>query len=61
MLSRFRGETYRSARNRNNGGKDGNIITGKGPAAAMEFALKIAELLTSKKQSDEVATGMLCK
>lgn len=41
--------------------KDGNIITGKGPAAAMEFALKIAELLTSKKQSDEVATGMLCK
>ena len=41
--------------------KDGNIITGKGPAAAMEFALKIAELLTSKKQSDEVAAGMLCK
>lgn len=41
--------------------QDGNIITGKGPAAAMEFALKIAESLTSKKQSDEVATGMLCK
>ena len=41
--------------------KDGNIITGKGPAAAMEFALKIAESLTSKKQSDEVAAGMLCK
>lgn len=41
--------------------QDGNIITGKGPAAAMKFALKIVELLTSKKQSDEVATGMLCK
>lgn len=40
--------------------QDGNIITGKGPAAAMEFALKIAELLAGKAKSDEVAAGMLC-
>lgn len=39
--------------------QDGNIITGKGPGAAMEFALKIAETLAGKNRRDEVAAGML--
>ena len=41
--------------------QDGFIITGKGPAAAMDFALKIAEAMTSKTISEEVARGMLYK
>lgn len=36
-----------------------NIITSRGPGFAPEFGLKIVETLTSKKQSDEVAEGML--
>lgn len=39
--------------------RDGNIITGKGPAAAMEFALTIVEALAGKGVRDEVAGGML--
>ena len=41
--------------------QDGLIITGKGPAAAMDFALKIVETLTNKTTSDEIAIGMLYK
>ncbi len=41
--------------------QDGLIITGKGPAAAMDFALKIVETLTSKTTGDEIAIGMLYK
>jgi len=41
--------------------QDGNVITGKGPAAAMEFALKVAALLVGKEKADEVAAGMLFK
>jgi 4-methyl-5(b-hydroxyethyl)-thiazole monophosphate biosynthesis len=41
--------------------QDGNVITGKGPAAAAEFALKIAALLVGQAKADEVATGMLLK
>lgn len=40
--------------------RDGNIITAKGPAAAMAFALGIAEALAGKNKRDEVAHGMLC-
>ena len=41
--------------------QDGNVITGKGPAAAAEFALKIAALLVGQEKADEVAAGMLLK
>jgi len=41
--------------------QDGNVITGKGPAAAMEFSLKVAALLVGQEKADEVAAGMLCK
>lgn len=35
------------------------IITGKGPGYAMEFALKIVEVLQGKSVRDKVAQGML--
>lgn len=38
---------------------DGNIITSKGPATALEFSLKLLETLTSKENADSVAKGML--
>lgn len=41
--------------------QDGNVITGKGPAAAMEFALKVAALLVGNEKANEVAAGMLVK
>ncbi|MDO4834475.1 MAG: DJ-1/PfpI family protein [Bacillota bacterium] len=38
---------------------DGNIITGKGPALAMEFALSLVEELRGRGARDEVAAGLL--
>ena len=38
---------------------DGNIITGQGPALAMEFALELAGFLKGDKVKKEVATGLL--
>ncbi|MBQ0079426.1 MAG: DJ-1/PfpI family protein [Eubacterium sp.] len=39
--------------------KDGNIITGKGPGFAADFALTILETLTDKETADSVAEGFL--
>lgn len=39
--------------------EDGNIITGQGPAAAVEFAFAIAARFVSKETIDEVKAGML--
>lgn len=38
---------------------DGNIITGMGPAIAMEFALTLVKELKGQAAADEVASGML--
>lgn len=38
---------------------DGNIITGRGPAAAMEFALEIVKELRGSAAADEVARDLL--
>lgn len=38
---------------------DGNIITGMGPALAMEFALKLVEEIKGKDAADEVADDLL--
>lgn len=40
--------------------RDGNLITGKGPAAAMEFALAVVELLAGEEKVKELRAGMLC-
>lgn len=37
----------------------GRIITGLGPAAAMEFALMLLEVLGGKKVRDDIAAGLL--
>lgn len=41
--------------------KDGDIITGKGPAAAISFALAIVEASVGSETAHEVAEGMLLK
>jgi len=38
---------------------DGNCITSQGPATALEFSLKLVELLFGKEKSQEVAKAML--
>ncbi len=38
---------------------DGNVITGQGPALAMEFALQLLEALKGREVRDEVASDML--
>ncbi len=39
--------------------EDGNVITGMGPALAMEFALKLVETLKGESVRAEVAEGLL--
>ncbi len=39
--------------------QDGNVITGKGPAFAFAFGLKIAEAIKGKDAAGDVAAGML--
>lgn len=41
--------------------KDGNIITGAGPAAAFKFALTLLESLQGKEKAVQVSEGMLIK
>lgn len=41
--------------------KDGNIITGMGPGAAMEFALTIVETLVGKEKAEELVEAMCVK
>jgi 4-methyl-5(b-hydroxyethyl)-thiazole monophosphate biosynthesis len=38
---------------------DGNCVTSQGPGTAIEFALKLVELLFGKAKSDEVGKAML--
>ena len=39
---------------------DGNIATGVGPGAAVEFDLRLTEILCGKKEADRIAAGMQC-
>lgn len=38
---------------------DGNVVTGQGPAAAIEFGLKLVEISLGKEAAESVAAGML--
>jgi 4-methyl-5(b-hydroxyethyl)-thiazole monophosphate biosynthesis len=40
---------------------DGNLITSRGPATAMPFALELLKTLKGKETAETVAKGMLCK
>ena len=39
--------------------EDGNVITGKGPGVAVQFALKIVESLKGKETANQVAGGLM--
>ena len=39
---------------------DGNILTGRGPGAALDFGLLLVEKLCSKEAADKLAAGMVC-
>lgn len=39
--------------------QDGKVITSRGPATAMDFALTLIEILAGKAKRDEVAAGLL--
>ena len=39
--------------------EDGNVITGKGPGVAIQFALKIVESLKGKETANQVAGGLM--
>jgi 4-methyl-5(b-hydroxyethyl)-thiazole monophosphate biosynthesis len=39
--------------------EDGNIITGKGPGAAMKFSLLLAEKLAGREKSEEIRKAMI--
>lgn len=39
---------------------DGKIITAKGPGAAIDFALKIVELLVNPEKSEKIRVSMQC-
>ncbi|TDX52347.1 DJ-1 family glyoxalase III [Orenia marismortui] len=38
---------------------DDNLITGRGPGVALEFALKIVELLVNKEKAEEIKVEMI--
>lgn len=38
---------------------DGNVVTGEGPAAALPFAYKLLEMLSTEQTAHEVADGMM--
>ena len=38
---------------------DGNLVTSQGPGTAMEFALKLVELLYDKQKAESVAAPMV--
>lgn len=40
---------------------DNNIITSRGPATAMDFSLKIVEVLIGKEEANNLAKGLLVK
>ncbi|MFH1444985.1 MAG: DJ-1 family glyoxalase III [Nanoarchaeota archaeon] len=39
---------------------DGNIITSKGPGTAIEFALKLVEILSGKEKAEQTKRGLVC-
>lgn len=40
---------------------DGNIITSQGPGTAIEFALKIVEVLAGRDKAEKLRRGLVCR
>ena len=40
---------------------DGNIITARGAGVAVQFGLKLVEVLISKERSDTLKAAILCE
>lgn len=40
---------------------DGNIVTGRGAGTAVEFALKLIEVLEGEEKAQEVAKAIVCQ
>lgn len=40
---------------------DGNLTTGCGPGAAVDFALELVRILVSAEKADDIAGGMQCR
>lgn len=57
VKSQFRTETYSEDRLV----VDGNIITSRGPGTALEFGLKLVEILAGKKKAEEVNDGVMAR
>lgn len=41
--------------------RDGNVVTAKGATFAIEFGLRLVEILQGKEVADKIAQGMLVK
>ncbi|MDH3974468.1 MAG: DJ-1/PfpI family protein [Deltaproteobacteria bacterium] len=57
VMNQFRHETYSEDRVV----IDGNIITSRGPGTALEFGLKLVEILVSREKAEEVNSGVMAK
>ena len=55
----FEGNLTGATISKNSVVEDGNVITGKGPGVAVQFALKIVESLKGKETADQVAGGLM--
>lgn len=40
---------------------DGNVTTGVGPGVAVDFGLRLVEILCGKPEADRIAAGMQCR
>lgn len=57
VKGQFRNETYSEERVV----VDGNIVTSRGPGTALEFGLKLVEILVGKEKAEEVNGGVMAK
>ena len=55
----FEGNLTGATISKNSVVEDGNVITGKGPGVAVQFALKIVESLKGKETANQVAGGLM--
>ena len=55
----FEGNLTGATISKNSVVEDGNVITGKGPGVAVQFALKIVESLKGKETASQVSDSLM--